>query len=416
MPQTEAKVPNPHLALASLVCSASAALIGWNSLGTSLNGILQASTFAVPLHYVGVGIRKKNQLTWSDHKAIAPMIWSALVDGAKAEQQSTIAPMIKEMRAIPGVDRINIPSLDLSPLLNHSTIVTAPTGTGKSFFMSLLLTEWIKANPGCPLKICTIDTFKRNQTWMGIGLQLSWIQRMYITLGYKYRDHAKDFSTAIHLETVDEVSRLYNLMQSRSEERAQVGPNGEMDLTPSLVVIDELPEFLGFLNDKEKFPEGPEIRRQLKMLLTRGQGWNCLVYGIAQDDAVGMLGFSQAEKKQVMLCNLYNETVSGNGDRAALINSIKGRRFLLEHGGKGVVMPIPHLDKEPEIDFSHLTKDGSFYAWIEELKPLIVKFKEQGASITEVWRELTSRADFPGKKRNGTDNPHYAYFTDQIWR
>lgn len=409
MPQT--KAANPHLALASLVCGLSSILIAWSAIGASLNAFIYSSPVALGFHYVGVGIRKKNELGWGDHKAIAPMVWDSLVAGHKQTSNSIVAPMVTELRSIPGIEKVNTPVFDVSPILTHSAAIVAPTNTGKSYFLSLVMVERQKRFPNSPFTICSIDTWKRNHTWMGLASCPKWLQKIYICLGYKYEDATDSFTEAIHKETVDAIESLHKLMESRARAVRDRGGEDGVDLSLTTVIVDEFPQFWNYITVKQR----DDIALKIKDLLVRGQGYRCVLWVVSQDDAVNMMGIKESEKKQLFICSLFKDDVDGNGSRAALVNSVNGRRVLFEHGGKGAVMPVPHLDDEPKLDWSYAIGQGKFRGWIDELQIYVQHHKTSGASKSDVWNELVSRTDFPGQKRQSMDNPDYQYFSNTIW-
>lgn len=401
----------PLMGLASCICTGSAALLAWSAFTTSFNATLLSSPFTLGFHYAGVGLRRKYGLSLEDHKAGLMAGWSVLQESRKAIGEQVVAPVMESAEAMTGRDRISVPQLDITPMLTHSAAIVAPTNTGKSFFLSLAMVERERLFPRSKFTICSIDTWKRGHTWMGLGDCPQWIQQNFICLGRKYED-THGFTESIHMETVETVESLYELMEQRAKATRDGGPHGNVDLSLNTVIIDEFPQFMEFL---DSYKDGDDIRKQLKKLLVRGQGYGCVLWVISQDDAVNMLGFHQSEKKQLFICSLFKKNQAGDGHRAQIINSVKGRRVLFEHGGDAAIMPIPQLTTEPKLDWSHLIAQGGFRIWIKELVPVVQHWKSEGLSLSDAWAQVSKDPNFPGQKRQGANNPDYQYFVNNVW-
>lgn len=377
----------------------------WGYLANTIK-IAALSSFAV-------GIHCSCKLTKDDYFESIGLASECLTLGYRQSgMQNILAPTVEAIAELPGIDNFTskVP-FDISDVVEQSAMVIAPTGTGKSFLLSLIMCERQRLHPNAPWKICSINNWKRGQTWMGLKECPQWLQDKYLGFGNKYSAES-DVTTATHRETDDAIDALFAELKSRQRKvQESKGDCGKFELCT--LVVDEFPVYWKWVNDDRK--------AKIMELLTTGHGYQCLLWVVAVDDAVGMIGLNQAEKKQLMMLRPMKPGEMGKGAglrdaELAIANTLTCRRLYVRWDGDGKVMPIPHCETEPEMDWSVAIAQGEFYSWLDNYRAIIAQTKAKGQSMTKVWQTIISAENFPssGNKRQGDDNEHYRYFK-KVW-
>lgn len=402
----------------ALLAGAAWLILAWNIAGVAFNplSVFGRLVWLSLSGSVAVGVHKGCELDEQDYAEGLKFGASCLKLGAAdVGVTQAIAPVAGIAKALPGFEAINRTTpFDVSELLTKSAMIVAPTGTGKSFLLSLILCERERLYPGHPWMVASKNNWKRRQSWAGLVDTPNWLQRKKLAFGWKY-EHESTVEVAAHRETDDAVDVLWGEMQRRMKEtKDSLGQCGEFEL--NTLIIDEFPSYWAWL---ERTDEAGDRREKIKDLLATGHGYQCLLWVVSVDNAVNKIGLNQSDMRQLMFVRPFKPEPfttdpkdSGLSQRVIdLVNQVTGRRVLLQFNGAAKVMPVPHCEQEPCIDWSKEIERGAALTLIDDLKGTIAVWKSQGNSMTAVWDEICKHKDFTGNKKQGSNNDTYVHYS-----
>ncbi|MEM9214697.1 MAG: hypothetical protein AAGD25_10155 [Cyanobacteria bacterium P01_F01_bin.150] len=451
-PTSQAKhTPKNESALLSLTALGTGSVIAVASAihggVAGLLGLLSGGAISM----VGIGTIKSRRLVQEDFKPVPMMVGErfgdALVD---TNVMSWGKPAVEKGLSLLGVEKIDYVTQDIALikqwLVRSSLMLAAPTNSGKSRFLSLLLVLIMQDDPQSSFFIATPTPWKRSHSWAGLKFLPDEVRFQFITEGQTKRvaerieeveargdvvlpepssTIATKSASQIIMAEIDAVLvAFWGLMNDRMEESTKT--KGDVMFHPAYLFFDEEPAYMGWCKTRgRKFFED----RQTKFcdVLRQGDGLQMFILAVAQANAVGQSEIPEAEQVNMrhMSINPTEDVLkdkkrypggeemypqmAGVGPRAAFIGTDR-QTFLVG---------IPHMPIEPELDWSTVHDPlAAMREWFEAIAPVVENLKSSGMSMSKIWGEtITKRDDFPDgqSKRPANNNPLYVKFRDTFF-
>lgn len=231
-------------------------------------------------------------------------------------------------------------------------VIVGESGGGKTVATTNVLVRYLELNPDSQLIILDSDGGKEGNDWLGL---------------MRGDKDGNQIVFTDHLDIVNQVDRLFHLMQDRRamDEQACRGTGKRVNHSPILCVYDEWVatsreiEKIVFKGDKKSFDEHIT---QLEILLLKGRGYKIKFIGASQNLNATKLGIADATVSALNKLWMFpggksiDETrlktkfpLDGSDDDSVVLDRLKGlvssnkRAFLLNIDGKKQAYATPHL-------------------------------------------------------------------------
>lgn len=263
----------------------------------------------------------------------------------------------------------------------HNRIV-GPTGSGKTFLLCALLTQWLKDNSDGIITICDINYGKPDRV---TGEIFDWLSMPLAAIKYS----ESEISHALENEV--------QILTQRKEVCRQAAINKERapKLQPRLFIVSELDGTAKSLNDG-KGKRG-EFSQKLLEILKQGNGYNMKLILEGQSLAVEESDLSEASRSQVAIAMLgadtYNAKKAGqfstpNVDelviKSSQLKSQKKRPCIIQLGdGLPQTIVVPDLSAQRRTQIEYCPDPNSPAGKWKTIRESIPDLEEKLTAITQ---------------------------------
>lgn len=390
------------LAGAATVMWANTTLRGWHWPAGVLAGIGIAGA--------GAGLVVKHDLTGGDLAQGFGLLYEGANELLSADGGGkALAQQLIKVEALPPAFRLALETAiadsvnDTSwvdDLDSKSHIVAGASDSGKTYYMGAEIARFLERNQGKDfyLRICDTDYGKRGWRWMGLPL---------ITA-----DNPHGFVARKHEQILQLIEDAHNELERRAE---AIALDSDTPLPPYKLVVDEYPALLSALETKGK-ADAAKLKAWVLNLLVRGHGFNVTLAVMGQSAAVGLMGLSEALKRQCFILAIRPgnvdevKDVPDGGKLFARVQELmetpSGKRAsVLYANNQARVVVIPDLSL-PQIELA--PRESPVTAWLAEHAEAIAEIKSGAMSLTQFWKQNM------GGRRQSVNDEFYKALKEEI--